>query len=250
MKFISWNVNGLRAAIRKGFMDAFVDLNADFFCLQEIKLSEGQVEFEFPGYFQYYNYAEKKGYSGTAVFTKYKPLSVTCGIGIEKFDREGRAITLEMEDFYLVNAYSPNSRKGLIRLDYREEWEDAFLPYLKGLDAKKPVILCGDLNVAHEEKDLKDPEANRRNAGFSDEERTKFQRLLDAGFVDSYRYFYPDAENEYTWWSYWSNAREKNNGWRIDYFVVSERLADRMEDAGIYQDIYGSDHCPVELILK
>ena len=249
MKFISWNVNGLRACYGKGFEEAFRTLDADFFCLQETKMQEGQLDAAFEGYRSYWNYAEKKGYSGTAVFTRREPLAVTYGLGAEEHDREGRVITLEMEDFFLVTVYTPNSQDELRRLDYRMEWEDAFRQYLLGLDARKPVVVCGDLNVAHREIDLKNPKANRRNAGFTDEERAKFQALLDAGFVDTFRYFYPDLEGIYSWWSYRFRAREKNAGWRIDYFLVSARLTDRLQEAKIHTEIYGSDHCPVEVVL-
>lgn len=250
MKLISWNVNGLRACVGKNFMEDFKKLDADIFCLQETKLQEGQIELDLPGYYQYWNYAEKKGYSGTAVFTRTKPLSVSYGIGVEEHDHEGRVITLEFEDFYLVTVYTPNSQDGLARLDYRMKWEDNFLHYIKGLDEKKPVIYCGDLNVAHKEIDLKNPKTNRKNAGFTDEERSKMTHVLESGFVDSFRYFYPNMEGIYSWWSYRFRAREKNAGWRIDYFIVSERLTKRLEDAKIHTDIFGSDHCPVELLLK
>ncbi len=250
MKLISWNVNGLRACVGKNFMEDFKKLDADIFCLQETKLQEGQIELDLPGYYQYWNYAEKKGYSGTAVFTRTKPLSVSYGIGVEEHDHEGRVITLEFEDFYLVTVYTPNSQDGLARLDYRMKWEDNFLHYIKGLDEKKPVIYCGDLNVAHKEIDLKNPKTNRKNAGFTDEERSKMTHVLESGFVDSFRYFYPDMEGIYSWWSYRFRAREKNAGWRIDYFIVSERLTKRLEDVKIHTDIFGSDHCPVELLLK
>ena len=251
MKLISWNVNGLRACEGKGcFSEAFKALDADFFCLQETKMQEGQLDLAFDGYTSYWNYAEKKGYSGTAIFTKHTPLSVSYGIGIDEHDHEGRVITLEMNDFFLVCCYTPNSQDGLKRLDYRMRWEDDFRSYLKQLDAKKPVIVCGDLNVAHQEIDLKNPKTNRKNAGFTDEEREKFTVLLDNGFTDSFRFFYPDMKDIYSWWSYRFKAREKNAGWRIDYFVVSNRLTPLMEDAKIHTEIYGSDHCPVELILK
>lgn len=250
MKFVSWNVNGLRACRDKGFEDVFRTLDADFFCLQETKLQSGQIDMQFDGYDSYWDYAEQKGYSGTVIFTRHKPLNVTQGIGIDKHDREGRVVTLEMDGFYLVNVYVPNSRDGLVRLDYRMEWEDAFRDYVTRLDGKKPVIICGDLNVAHKEIDLKNPKSNRRNAGFTDEEREKFTTLLDAGFVDSFRYFYPDREGAYSWWSYRFKAREKNAGWRIDYFVVSQRLATRLVSAGIHTDIYGSDHCPVSIEIS
>ncbi len=250
MKLVSWNVNGLRACRDKGFEDVFRTLDADFFCLQETKLQSGQIDMQFDGYDSYWDYAEQKGYSGTVIFTRHKPLNVTQGIGIDKHDREGRVVTLEMDGFYLVNVYVPNSRDGLVRLDYRMEWEDAFRDYVTRLDGKKPVIICGDLNVAHKEIDLKNPKSNRRNAGFTDEEREKFTTLLDAGFVDSYRYFYPDREGAYSWWSYRFKAREKNAGWRIDYFVVSQRLATRLVSAEIHTDIYGSDHCPVSIEIS
>ena len=247
MKLISWNVNGLRACMTKGFMDAFKSLNADIFCLQETKLSEGQLALELPGYHQYWNYAEKKGYSGTAIFTKEEPLSAAYGIGIPEHDHEGRVITLEYEKFYFVTVYTPNSQDGLKRLDYRMEWEKAFLAYLKKLEEKKPVIFCGDLNVAHQEIDLKNPKTNRKNAGFTDEERARFSELLKEGFVDTFRYFYPEETGIYSWWSYRFHAREKNAGWRIDYFLVSEVLKDELKDAKIHTAIFGSDHCPVEL---
>ena len=250
MKLISWNVNGLRACVGKNFMEDFKKLDADIFCLQETKLQEGQIALDLPGYHQYWNYAEKKGYSGTAVFTRKEPLSVAYGIGVEEHDHEGRVITLEFEDYYLVTVYTPNSQDGLKRLDYRMQWEDDFLAYIKSLDEKKPVIYCGDLNVAHQEIDLKNPTTNRKNAGFTDEERSKMTTVLTSGFVDTFRYFYPDAEGVYSWWSYRFRAREKNAGWRIDYFIVSERLKDRLEDASIHTEIFGSDHCPVELDLK
>lgn len=250
LKFISWNVNGLRAVVGKGFKEIFTDLNADFFCLQETKLQEGQIDLSFDGYTSYWNYAEKKGYSGTAIFTRHKPQAVTYGIGIDNHDLEGRVITLEMEDFFLVTAYTPNSQDGLKRLDYRMSWENDFRNYLLQLDQKKPVILCGDLNVAHKEIDLKNPKNNRLNPGFTDQEREQFTTLLDAGFTDSYRHFYPDTEGAYSWWSYRFQARAKNAGWRIDYFVVSNRLCQRMQNASILNEIFGSDHCPVELILK
>ena len=247
MKLISWNVNGLRACMTKGFMDAFESLNADIFCLQETKLSEGQLALELPGYHQYWNDAEKKGYSGTAIFTKEEPLSAAYGIGIPEHDHEGRVITLEYEKFYFVTVYTPNSQDGLKRLDYRMEWEKAFLAYLKKLEEKKPVIFCGDLNVAHQEIDLKNPKTNRKNAGFTDEERARFSELLKEGFVDTFRYFYPEETGIYSWWSYRFHAREKNAGWRIDYFLVSEVLKDELKDAKIHTEIFGSDHCPVEL---
>ena len=247
MKFISWNVNGLRACVQKGFLDFFHTIDADFFCIQESKLQEGQIDLDLPGYYQYWNYAEKKGYSGTAIFTKQEPLTVTYGIGIPEHDREGRVITLEYETFYLVTCYTPNSQNELARLPYRMDWEDVFLSYLKVLDEKKPVILCGDLNVAHQEIDLKTPKTNHQNAGFSDEERAKMTTLLESGFTDTFRYFYPDTEGIYSWWSYRFKAREKNAGWRIDYFITSKSLDDKLEKAAILTDILGSDHCPVEL---
>ena len=247
MKLVSWNVNGLRACVQKNFMEDFKKLDADVFCLQETKLQEGQIDLDLPGYEQYWNYAEKKGYSGTAVFTKKTPLSVTYGIGVEEHDHEGRVITLEFEEFYLVTVYTPNSQNELKRLDYRMEWENAFRAYLLALKEKKGVIVCGDMNVAHKEIDLKNPKTNRQNAGFTDEERAKMTELLDSGFVDSFRYFYPDAAGIYSWWSYRFQARAKNAGWRIDYFLVSEELAERMDSASIHTDILGSDHCPVEL---
>ena len=249
MKFISWNVNGLRACEGKGFSDAFRQLDADFFCLQETKMQEGQLDLQFEGYQSYWNYAEKKGYSGTAIFTKHEPLNVTYGLGIDEPDHEGRVITLEMPDFYLITVYTPNSQDELRRLEYRMRWEDDFRDYLLKLDAVKPVIVCGDMNVAHEEIDLKNPKTNRRNAGFTDEERQKFTTLLSSGFTDTFRYLYPDLEGAYSWWSYRFRAREKNAGWRIDYFVVSNRLADKIKSASIHNEIYGSDHCPVELVI-
>ena len=249
MKFISWNVNGLRACKDKGFMEAFHQLDADFFCLQETKMQAGQLDLPFDGYESYWNYAEKKGYSGTAIYTRHAPLNVTYGIDIEHHDKEGRVITLEMPDFYLVTVYVPNSQDELRRLDYRMKWEDDFRAYLLSLDARKPVIVCGDLNVAHQEIDLKNPKTNRRNAGFTDEERGKFSELLAAGFTDTFRYFYPDKKDIYSWWSYRFRAREKNAGWRIDYFLVSNRLNEKLVSAGIHTEIYGSDHCPVEVVL-
>lgn len=249
MRFVSWNVNGLRACITKGFEDSFKALDADFFCLQETKLQEGQTDLKFEGYDSYWNYAEKKGYSGTAIFTKHKPLSVSYGLGIDEHDHEGRVITLEMDDFFLVTVYTPNSQDGLRRLDYRMKWEEDFLAYIKTLDKKKPVIICGDLNVAHEEIDLKNPKTNRMNAGFTDQEREKMSIFLSNGFIDTFRDLYPDTV-KYSWWSYRFKAREKNAGWRIDYFLISERLKERMENALIHNEVYGSDHCPVELILK
>ena len=250
MKFISWNVNGLRACVGKGFVESFNALDADVFCLQETKLQEGQIVLDLPGYHQYWNYAEKKGYSGTAVFTKNEPLAVSYGIGVEEHDHEGRVITLEFEDYYLITVYTPNAQDGLARIDYRMSWEDAFLAYLKNLEEKKPVVFCGDLNVAHEEIDLKNPKSNRGNAGFSDEERGKMTDLLNSGFIDTFRYFYPDREGIYSWWSYRFHARENNAGWRIDYFIVSEALKNRLKSADIHNEIYGSDHCPVELVLN
>ncbi len=250
LKLISWNVNGLRAVVGKGFVDIFNELDADIFCLQETKLQAGQIELDLPGYEQYWNYAERKGYSGTAVFTRIHPLSAAYGMGIAEHDMEGRVITLEYDKFYLVNVYTPNSKDGLARLPYRMEWEDDFRAYLKGLEKTKPVVLCGDLNVAHEEIDLKNPKTNRKNAGFSDEERAKMTELLEAGFIDTFRYFYPDKAGEYSWWSYRFNARKNNAGWRIDYFIVSDALKDQLESASIHQEIFGSDHCPVELKLK
>ncbi|MBC1807948.1 exodeoxyribonuclease III [Listeria cossartiae subsp. cayugensis] len=250
MKLISWNVNGLRAAVKKGFLEYFEEVDADIFCLQETKLQEGQIELDLPAYKDYWNYAVKKGYSGTAIFTKVEPLSVQYGLGIPEHDTEGRVITLEFEEFFMVTVYTPNSQAELKRLDYRMTFEDAILEYLKNLDKTKPVVLCGDLNVAHEEIDLKNPKTNRKNAGFSDEEREKFSAFLDAGFIDSFRYFYPDLTDAYSWWSYRMNARARNTGWRIDYFVVSERLKDKLVDAKIHADVLGSDHCPVELELN
>ena len=250
MKLISWNVNGLRAVMNKGFMDIFAQLDADIFCLQETKLQAGQIEMDLPGYEQYWNYADKKGYSGTAVFTKQKPVSVRYGMGIDEHDHEGRVITLEFNDFFLITVYTPNAQRELTRLDYRMRWEDDFLAYVKALDRVKPVVWCGDLNVAHEEIDIKNPKTNRQHAGFTDEERAKMTAALDSGFIDTFRYFYPDQAGVYSWWSYRFHARENNAGWRIDYFIVSERLRGRLEDAKILTDIYGSDHCPVELDLK
>ncbi|EAC2401444.1 exodeoxyribonuclease III [Listeria monocytogenes] len=250
MKLISWNVNGLRAAVKKGFLEYFEEVDADIFCLQETKLQEGQIELDLPAYKDYWNYAVKKGYSGTAIFTKVEPLSVQYGLGVPEHDTEGRVITLEFEEFFMVTVYTPNSQAELKRLDYRMTFEDAILEYVKNLDKTKPVVLCGDLNVAHEEIDLKNPKTNRKNAGFSDEERAKFSAFLDAGFIDSFRYFYPDLTDAYSWWSYRMNARARNTGWRIDYFVVSERLKDKLVDAKIHADVLGSDHCPVELELN
>ncbi len=249
-KMISWNVNGLRACVGKGFLGYFRQVDADIFCLQETKLQEGQIELDLPGYYQYWNYAEKKGYSGTALFTREKPLEVTFGLGVEQHDHEGRVITAEFPEYYVVTCYTPNSQNELARLDYRMEWEDAWRSYLKKLEQNKPVIICGDFNVAHQEIDLKNPKTNRRNAGFTDEERGKFTELLNAGMIDTYRYFYPDQEGVYSWWSYRFRAREKNAGWRIDYFCVSERLKDRLKGASIHTEITGSDHCPVELDLE
>lgn len=250
MKFISWNVNGIRACVQKGFLDFFKEADADIFCIQETKMQEGQLELELPGYFQYWNYAKKKGYSGTAVFTKQKPLSAACGIGIEEHDQEGRVITLEYESYYFVTVYTPNSQEKLARLDYRMRWEDEFCAYLKKLEKCKPVVVTGDMNVAHEDIDLKNPKTNRNNPGFTEQEREKFTCLLNAGFIDTYRYFYPNQEGCYSWWSYRFKAREKNAGWRIDYFCVSESLKDRLLDAKILSDIMGSDHCPVMLEMK
>lgn len=250
MRFISWNVNGLRACCEKGFRESFRALDADFFCLQETKMQAGQLDLEFDGYRSYWNYAEKKGYSGTAIFTRHEPLSVSYGMGIEEHDHEGRVITLEMPDFYLVNVYTPNSQDELARLDYRMRWDDDFRSYLLGLEKSKPVAVCGDMNVAHKEIDLKNPATNRRNAGFTDEERGKFSELLDSGFTDTFRYFYPDAEGVYSWWSYRFRSRERNTGWRIDYFLVSEGLKDRLAGASIHNGILGSDHCPVEMDLR
>ena len=250
MKFISWNVNGLRAVCGKGFADIFEELDADFFCLQETKLQAGQIDLEFLGYRSFWNYADKKGYSGTAIYTKHNPISVSYGIGIDEHDHEGRVITLEMEDFYLVCVYVPNAQDELKRLEYRMKWEDDFRAYVKGLSEKKGVIICGDLNVAHQEIDLKNPKTNRRNPGFTDEERGQFTNLLNEGFVDTFRHFYPDMTDIYSWWSYRFQARQKNVGWRIDYFVVSENLKDRLTDAKIHTEIFGSDHCPVELTIK
>lgn len=250
MKFISWNVNGLRACVKKGFEDFFKEADADIFCVQETKLQEGQIDFAPEGYHCYWNYAKKKGYSGTAVFTKEEPLNVTYGIGVEEHDHEGRVITLEYDTFYFVTVYTPNSQTGLARLDYRMKWEDDFRAYLKKLDEQKPVIMTGDLNVAHEEIDLKNPKTNKKNAGFTQEERDKFTELLNAGFVDSFRYFYPNLAGAYSWWSYRFKAREKDAGWRIDYFVVSKRWAEKMEDAKIYKTVMGSDHCPVGLEIQ
>ncbi|MBE5925886.1 MAG: exodeoxyribonuclease III [Lachnospiraceae bacterium] len=247
MKLISWNVNGIRACVTKGFLDYFKEIDADIFCIQESKLQEGQIDLELDGYYQYWNYAKKKGYSGTAIFTKKEPINVIYGIGIEEHDNEGRVITLEYEDFYMITVYTPNSQNELARLDYRMKWEDAFREYLCKLDENKPIIVCGDMNVAHKEIDLKNPKTNRKNAGFTDEERGKFTELLDAGYIDTFRYFYPDKEQIYSWWSYRFKAREKNSGWRIDYFVVSERLKDKLIDASIHTDVMGSDHCPVEV---
>ncbi len=248
-KFISWNVNGIRACVQKGFLDSFSELDADIFCLQETKLQAGQIELDLPGYYQYWNYAEKKGYSGTAVFTKEEPISVFLGMDKTEHDTEGRLITLEYENFYFVCCYTPNAQDGLKRIDYRMKWEDDLREYLSSLSANKPVVYCGDLNVAHNEIDLKNPKSNRGNAGFSDEEREKFSQLLDAGFTDSFRYLYPDTEGAYSWWSYRFQARAKNAGWRIDYFVVSDYIKDKIIDSKIHPEIFGSDHCPVELLI-
>lgn len=249
MKFISWNVNGLRACMGKGFADAFKALDADFFCLQETKMQAGQLDLAFEGYQSYWNYAEKKGYSGTAIFTRHNPLSVRYGLGLEEHDTEGRVITLEMPLFFLVTVYTPNSQDGLRRLDYRMQWDDAFREYLQKLDAEKPVVVCGDLNVAHQEIDLKNPKTNRRNAGFTDEERAKFTALLGAGFTDTFRFFNPTLEGAYSWWSYRFRAREKNAGWRIDYFLTSQALEPRLQQAAIHNEVMGSDHCPVEVCI-
>lgn len=250
MKLISWNVNGLRAAEKKGFMDYFREVDADIFCLQETKLQQGQIDLDLSGYYDYWNYAVKKGYSGTAIFSKSEPLSVQYGLDIEVHDQEGRVITLEFPEFYMITVYTPNSQNELKRLDYRMDWEDAFLAHLKKLDQVKPVIVCGDLNVAHQEIDLKNPKTNRKNAGFSDEERGKFTDLLASGFTDSFRYLYPELEGAYSWWSYRMNARARNTGWRIDYFVLSNRIAENIEEASIHADVMGSDHCPVELEIR
>lgn len=250
MKLISWNVNGIRACVTKGFLDYFKEMDADIFCIQESKMQEGQLDLELDGYYQYWNYAKKKGYSGTAIFTKKEPISVSNGIGIEEHDQEGRVITLEYDNFYMVTVYTPNSQNELARLDYRMTWEDAFKDYLNSLKAVKPVIICGDMNVAHKEIDLKNPKTNKRNAGFTDEERGKFSDLLAEGYVDTFRHFYPDMENIYSWWSYRFKAREKNAGWRIDYFLVSDDIEDKCVDAKIHTDILGSDHCPVELDIE
>ncbi len=249
MKFISWNVNGLRAVCGKGFTEIFKELDADFFCLQETKMQAGQLDLEFEGYMSYWNYADRKGYSGTAVFTKHQPVSVSYGIGVDEHDHEGRVITLEMPEFYLVCVYTPNSQEELARLDYRMRWEDDFRTYLTGLAAKKGVIVCGDLNVAHQEIDIKNPKTNRRNAGFTDEERGKMTELLSEGFIDTFRHLYPDAKDIYSWWSYRFRSRERNTGWRIDYFIVSDSLEERIREAKIHTEIYGSDHCPVELVI-
>ena len=249
MKLISWNVNGIRACVKKGFLEFFEKVDADIFCLQETKLQEGQIVLDLDGYHQYWNYAEKKGYSGTAIFTKVEPINVYYGLGIEEHDTEGRVITLEYEDFYLVNVYTPNSQRELARLDYRMKWEDDFRVYLKDLDMKKPVILCGDLNVAHKEIDLENPSTNKKNAGFTDEERVKMTTLIESGFIDSFRHIYPDKEDAYTWWSYMRQARDRNVGWRIDYFMVSKQLEDKIKSATIHSEVLGSDHCPVELTI-
>ncbi len=250
MKLVSWNVNGLRACVKKGFLDFFKDIDADFFSVQEIKLQEGQIALDLDGYYDYWHYADKKGYSGTAIFTKHKPISVSYGMHKDEHLGEGRIINLEYNDFYLVNVYTPNSQRGLTRLEYRVEWEDDFREHLINLNSKKPVIVCGDLNVAHQEIDLKNPSANRKNAGFTDEEREKFGMLLDAGFIDTFRFFYPEKEEIYSWWSYMRKSRERNSGWRIDYFLTSQDLEDKLGDANIHTEIYGSDHCPVSLIIK
>lgn len=250
MKLISWNVNGIRACVTKGFMDFFNEIDADIFCIQESKMQEGQLELEMPGYYQYWNYAEKKGYSGTAVFTKRKPVNVMLGIGVEEHDREGRVITLEFDEFYFITVYTPNSQNELARLPYRMEWEDDFLEYVKGLEKDKPVIYAGDLNVARLEIDIKNPKTNRRNAGFTDEEREKIQRAVDSGFIDTFRFFNPQIEGIYSWWSYRFKARERNAGWRIDYFMASESLKDKLKDAKIHTEVMGSDHCPVELDIE
>lgn len=250
MKFVSWNVNGIRACVQKGFEDFFREIDADIFCIQESKMQAGQLELDLPGYEQYWNYAEKKGYSGVAIFTKHTPISVAYGMGVEEHDHEGRLITLEYEDYYFITCYTPNSQNELKRLDYRMKWEDDFFSYLKKLEEKKPVIFCGDLNVAHKEIDLKNPASNHKNAGFTDEERGKFTQLVENGFVDTFRHFYPEQKDIYSWWSYRFSAREKNAGWRIDYFVVSEALKDRLVDAKIHTEIFGSDHCPVELDME
>lgn len=249
MKLISWNVNGLRACVQKGFLEFFKEIDADIFCIQESKLQQGQIDLQLEGYNQYWNYAEKKGYSGTAIFTKEKPLSVSYGINIEEHDKEGRVITLEFEKFYMITVYTPNSQQALARLEYRMKWEDDFQSYLKALEKNKPVIVCGDLNVAHKEIDLKNPKSNRKNAGFTDEEREKFTKLMESGFIDTYRYFNPDKEGVYSWWSYRFNARKNNAGWRIDYFCVSQVLKDKLLSAEIHCDVLGSDHCPVELTI-
>jgi len=250
MKLISWNVNGLRACLNKGFLDFFREIDADIFCVQETRLQEGQLELELPGYEQYWNHAEKKGYSGTAVFTKHKPLEVRRGLGVEEHDREGRVLTVEFDQFFLTNVYTPNSQRGLTRLDYRMVWDDAFRSFVRELNQEKPVIICGDLNVAHQEIDLKNPDSNRKNAGFTDEERAKFSELLEAGFIDTFRYFYPDRRDAYTWWAYFAKARERNIGWRIDYFLVSADFKEHLVDAAIHDQVLGSDHCPVELRLR
>lgn len=250
MKLVSWNVNGLRAIYKKGFEESFKELDADIFCIQETKMQEGQIELDLQGYYQYYNYAERKGYSGTAIFTKKEPLKISYGIGIEEHDKEGRVITLEFDKFYMVNCYTPNSGRELARLEYRMTWEDEFKKYLIKLDKQKPVIICGDLNVAHTEIDLKNPKSNRKNAGFTDEERSKIEELLNSGFTDSFRKMYPDKEGAYTWWSYMFNARANNAGWRIDYFLVSDRISKNIKDAYIYSEIMGSDHCPVGLEIE
>ncbi|MBY0755635.1 exodeoxyribonuclease III [Clostridium sardiniense] len=249
-KLISWNVNGIRACVKKGFLDFFNEIDADIFCIQETKLQEGQIDLELEGYYQYWNYAEKKGYSGTAIFTKEEPINVLYGLDLEEHDNEGRVITAEFNEYYVVTVYTPNSKEKLARIDYRMQWEDAFREFLKNLEKNKPVIVCGDLNVAHNEIDLKNPKSNRKNAGFSDEEREKFNLLLDSGFIDTFRYFYPEVEGIYSWWSYRFNARNNNAGWRIDYFLVSSSLKDKLVDAKIHTEILGSDHCPVEVIIN
>ena len=249
MKLVSWNVNGIRACVQKGFLEFFNKVNADIFCIQESKLQEGQINLELDGYYQYWNYAEKKGYSGTAIFSKKEPITVSYGIGIEEHDKEGRVITLEFEDFYVITVYTPNSQNELARLDYRMKWEEDFKEYLKKIEKNKPVIVCGDLNVAHKEIDLKNPKTNRKNAGFTDDEREKFTELLNSGFIDTFRYFYPEKAGIYTWWSYRFNARKNNSGWRIDYFIVSDRFIKNVKDSIIHDDIFGSDHCPVEIII-
>ncbi|MFZ7120621.1 MAG: exodeoxyribonuclease III [Eubacteriaceae bacterium] len=250
MKLISWNVNGIRACVKKGFIEFFNESNADIFCIQETKLQEGQIELELDGYHQYWNYAEKKGYSGTAIFSKVEPINVIYGMGIEEHDKEGRIITLEYDNYFIMTVYTPNSQRGLARIEYRMKWEEDFLSFIKALEEKKPIIFCGDLNVAHREIDLKNPKTNRKNAGFSDEERNKFDKIVEYGIIDTYRYFYPNKESVYTWWSYMFKARENNAGWRIDYFCISQELKNKLVDAKIYSEVYGSDHCPVGLIIS